>query len=55
MIFPLDFDACYSSPCHVQATCQSTDGVYNCTCNAGYAGDGETNCTGIIAMSFETV
>ncbi len=34
------------SPCHPDATCKNTDGSYECTCNSGFTGDGNT-CTDI--------
>ena len=43
----VDADECALSEnnsCHANATCVNTVGSYNCTCNAGYTGNG-TNCT----------
>ena len=42
-----DFDECQSGAdnCHSQATCQNTEGSFNCTCNSGYQGTG-TFCFG---------
>jgi len=34
-------------PCHSNANCTDTDGSFNCTCVAGFEGDG-FNCTGKI-------
>jgi len=31
--------------CDSSASCTNTIGSFNCTCNAGYSGDG-TNCNG---------
>ena len=33
--------------CHEHASCNNTDGSYNCICNVGYTGKGK-NCEGII-------
>jgi len=44
-----DIDECSNSTlntCSADATCSNTDGSYNCTCNAGYSGDG-FNCTNV--------
>ena len=42
----LDTNECLSdSPCHVNATCNNTEGSYICTCESGYSGDGFT-CNG---------
>ena len=43
----LDINECMNipSPCHINATCNDTDGSYVCTCIDGYSGDGTTNCT----------
>ena len=40
----LDIDECATAVhnCHANATCANTDGIYTCTCNAGYIGDGVT-------------
>ena len=42
-----DIDECQRNEdeCHEEAECKDTIGSYNCTCNAGYTGDG-FNCTG---------
>ena len=34
--------------CDARATCNDTDGSFDCACNAGYYGDG-FNCTGGVA------
>ena len=34
-----------SQPCDTQASCTNTDGSFDCTCNSGYEGDGQS-CTG---------
>ena len=39
----LDINECVTvSPCHVNATCDNTEGSYICTCDTGYSGDGFT-------------
>eukprot|EP00794_Sanderia_malayensis_P003190 gene3190-3661_t len=40
-----DVDECYygNHSCHAQATCTNNKGSYDCTCNAGYTGNG-TDC-----------
>ena len=43
--FPIqssDIDECIESDhnCSVNATCTDTEGSYNCTCEAGYEGNG---------------
>ena len=42
-----DIDECTeeSDNCHHNATCNNTDGSFNCTCNSGYRGNG-TFCEG---------
>ena len=42
-----DINECLAdrSPCDVNATCNNTDGSYNCTCKEGYTGNG-TYCQG---------
>lgn len=37
-----DIDECLdgSDQCAANATCNNTDGGYNCSCNIGYEGDG---------------
>ena len=44
----LDVDECNrgSHKCHLNAVCNNTNGGYNCSCKAGYSGDGY-NCTGM--------
>ena len=44
--FDLDIDECLSSPCHNNATCNDTDGSYECTCDDGFTGNG-TECNNI--------
>ena len=43
----IDINECMNipSPCHINATCNDTDGSYVCTCIDGYSGNGTTNCT----------
>ena len=43
-----DIDECITYPgkCHVNATCNNTDGSHVCSCKPGYIGDGRS-CTGI--------
>ena len=47
--FLLDVNECTSAThkCHANADCVNTHGSYNCTCKAGYTGDGR-NCSGEI-------
>ena len=42
-----DVDECSTNAhrCDVNAVCNNINGSYNCSCNAGYSGDGKT-CTG---------
>jgi len=44
-----DVNECTSAThkCHANADCVNIHGSYNCTCKAGYTGDGH-NCTGEI-------
>ena len=44
MIFS-DINECNTNPCDANASCNNTKGSYECTCNAGYEGNG-TNCSG---------
>ena len=41
-----DLDECFLKlhKCHHLATCNNTEGSYNCTCNRGYMGDGRGIC-----------
>ncbi|XP_078374588.1 uncharacterized protein LOC144658123 [Oculina patagonica] len=39
-----DIDECLSNPCHVKASCSNTHGSFKCTCNHGFAGDGQNVC-----------
>ena len=41
----LDINECLSNPCDLNATCLNTDGIFKCTCNIGYSGNG-FNCNG---------
>ena len=46
--FSLDVDECNSTStnnCSSDARCVNVDGLYNCSCNSGYEGDG-FNCSG---------
>ena len=47
----LDVDECLDGThnCDVNANCTDTVGSFECTCVAGYAGDGVRNCTGNLA------
>ena len=49
LFFLTDVDECktYLNKCHVNATCNNTNGSHVCTCKPGYTGDGR-NCTGTI-------
>ena len=40
----VDIDECATNldTCDLNAECTDTDGSFNCTCNHGYVGDGET-------------
>ena len=42
----IDVNECLSSPCDANANCQNTIGSFQCSCNAGFTGDGIT-CSGI--------
>ena len=47
-----DTDECLSdnlNRCHKNAQCINTEGSFNCSCFAGYVGDGR-ECTGMIAQ-----
>ena len=41
----LDVDECTDS-CHENADCVNSVGSFQCTCQNGYTGDGNTNCSG---------
>ncbi|CAH1226359.1 CD209 [Branchiostoma lanceolatum] len=48
-VTPSEIDACFNNPCDAQATCTDNSAPAldaNCTCNAGYTGDGLANGTG---------
>ena len=51
-MFIPDVDECAaeSDSCDANSGCTNTDGSYECTCNAGYTGDG-FSCAGIIVGS----
>lgn len=42
-----DINECESEEdlCHPNATCENTNGSYECACNSGFQGDGITNCS----------
>jgi len=46
-LFVLDVDECSSNShsCDVNAVCSNTPGSHNCSCKAGFSGDGKS-CTG---------
>ena len=41
---PLDIDECQDRPCDSHATCNNTDGSFDCFCNHGFYGDGLSCC-----------
>ena len=59
LFFPifLDIDECQKNThdCHLNATCQNTNGSFVCTCLFGFNGDGRS-CTGnCLAMTLRNV
>lgn len=40
--------------CHHNATCTDTEGSFNCTCNTGYSGDGNS-CQGQFTYSLYSI
>ncbi len=40
----LDIDECLNNPCHHNASCTDNEGSFDCQCNAGFSGDGISNC-----------
>ena len=46
----VDENECDSDPCDVNGSCSNTVGSYDCSCNAGYVGDGH-NCAGKVCSS----
>ena len=46
IIFLVDIDECSNNPCDTNAACKNNDGSYECTCNDGWTGDGDT-CSGM--------
>ena len=42
-----DVNECNQTPCDNNAVCTNTPGSYQCVCNGGYSGDGNT-CAGNI-------
>ena len=50
-----DTDECLIvSHCHVNATCNNTEGSFTCTCDSGYFGDG-VSCNGMRLTRVNTV
>ena len=45
-VFVPDINECDSNPGDINASCENSDGIFTCTCNAGFSGDG-MNCAGI--------
>ncbi len=40
----VDIDECFFGPCHINASCNDTDGGFACQCDSGYSGNG-FNCS----------
>ena len=53
VLFPSDINECKANThnCDVAAICVNTKGSYNCTCKAGYSGDGQS-CAGMLTLLF---
>ena len=51
-IFYIDINECVQQThtCDINATCQDTEGSFLCSCNVGFAGNGN-NCSGKLANS----
>ena len=45
LFYFVDIDECSTAQCHPNATCVNHPGSYNCTCNPGFLGNGES-CAG---------
>ena len=40
-------------PCADNAECYDTEGSFECTCLAGYSGDGDLSCTGLLNFDYQ--
>ena len=47
----VDVNECLSSPCGNNATCNNTEGSFNCSCKQGFERHG-LNCPGKIVLPF---